>query len=51
MGGKLKMAESGWKEQVRGKIMLSVPHLCCGRKQSVQDSKKREMETWERGQM
>lgn len=40
MREKPRMARFGWKKQVRGKIMLSVPDIHCAGKQSIQDSRK-----------
>lgn len=41
MRGKPSMAGFDWKQQVRGKIMLSVPDIHRGRKQSIQESSRK----------
>ena len=41
-GKKLRMAEFGWKEQVKGKMMLSIPDICCDGEQNIQSSRKRD---------
>lgn len=35
-----------WQQEVREKIMLSVPDIHCGGKQSSQDSRKWERKAW-----